>query len=61
MTEITQAMKISAIACDIHQGMTEKQVYDFVIWQIIASLEQLPESDITDMYGEIIAELGENS
>ena len=61
MTEITQAMKISAIACDIHQGMTEKQVYDFVIWQIIASLEQLPESDITDMYGEILAELGEKS
>lgn len=61
MTEITQAMKISAIARDIHQGMTEKQVYDFVIWQITASLEQLPESDITDMYGEIIAELGEKS
>ena len=56
MTEITQAMKISAIACDIHQGMTEKQVYDFVIWQIRASLEQLPESDITGMYDEIIAE-----
>jgi hypothetical protein len=54
-------MKISAIASDIHQGMTEKQVYDFVIWQIIASLEQLPESDITGMYDEIIAELGENS
>jgi len=61
MTEITQAMKISAIARDIYQGMTEKQVYDFVIWQIIASLEQLPESDITGMYGEIIAELGEKS
>jgi hypothetical protein len=56
MTEITQAMKISVIACDIHQGMTEKQVYDFVIWQIIASLEQLPESDIAGMYDEIIAE-----
>ena len=57
MTEITQAMKISAIARDIHQGMTEKQVYDFVIWQIIASLELLPESDVNGMYQEILAEI----
>ena len=57
MTEITQAMKITAIAGDIYQGMTQSQVDAFVIWQITASLEQLPESDINEMHQEIITEM----
>lgn len=57
MTEITQAMKISAIAGDIYQGMTQTEVDAFVIRQIEASLELLPESDVNGMYQEILAEI----
>ena len=57
MTEITQAMKITAIAGDIYQGMTQPEVDAFVIRQIEASLELLPESDVDGMYREILAEI----
>ena len=57
MTEITQAMKITAIAGDIYQGMTQKEVDAFVIRQIEASLELLPETDINEMHQEILAEI----
>ena len=57
MTEITQAMKITAIAGDIYQGMTQPEVDAFVIRQIEASLELLPESDVDGMYQEILAEI----
>lgn len=57
MTEITQADKIRVIAEDIYDAMTQKEVDAFVIWQITASLEQLPESDINDMHSEILAEI----
>jgi hypothetical protein len=57
MTEITQAMKITAIAGDIYQGMTEKEVNAFVIRQIEASLELLPETDVNGMYEEILEEM----
>lgn len=57
MVEITQAMKITAIAGDIYQGMTQKEVDAFVIRQIEASLELLPETDINDMHQEILAEI----
>lgn len=57
MVEITQAMKMTAIAGDIYDGMTQKEVDAFVIRQIEASLELLPETDINEMYNEIIAEI----
>lgn len=57
MTEITQAMKITAIAGDIYQGMTQPEVDAFVIRQIEASLELLPETDVNGMYQEILAEI----
>jgi hypothetical protein len=57
MTEITQEMKITAIAGDIYQGMTQTEVDAFVIRQIEASLELLPESDVNGMYQEILAEI----
>ena len=57
MTEITQEMKITAIAGDIYQGMTQTEVDVFVIRQIEASLELLPESDVKGMYQEILAEI----
>lgn len=57
MTEITQEMKITAIAGDIYQGMTQTEVDAFVIRQIEASLELLPESDVEGMYQEILAEI----
>lgn len=57
MIEITKADKIRVIAEDIYESMTQKEVDAFVIWQITASLEQLPESDINDMHGEILAEI----
>ena len=57
MTEITQEMKITAIAGDIYQGMTQTEVDAFVIRQIEASLELLPESDVKGMYQEILAEI----
>lgn len=57
MTEITQAMKVSAIAGDIYDGMTQKEVDAFVVWQIEASLNLLPETDINEMYNEIVAEI----
>lgn len=57
MTEITQEMKITAIAGDIYQGMTQTEVDAFVIRQIEASLELLPESDVDGMYQEILAEI----
>lgn len=57
MVEITQAMKITAIAGDIYDGMTQKEVDAFVIRQIEASLEMLPESDVNEMYQEILAEI----
>lgn len=55
--EITKADKIRVIAEDIYDAMTQKEVDAFVIWQITASLEQLPESDINDMHSEILAEI----
>lgn len=57
MTEITQEMKITAIAGDIYQGMTQPEVDAFVIRQIEASLELLPEADVNGMYQEILAEI----
>lgn len=57
MTEIPQAIKITAIAGDIYQGMTQTEVDAFVIRQIEASLELLPESDVDGMYQEILAEI----
>jgi hypothetical protein len=57
MTEIPQAIKITAIAGDIYQGMTQTEVDAFVIRQIEASLELLPESDVNGMYQEILAEI----
>ena len=57
MTEITQEMKITAIAGDIYHGMTQTEVDAFVIRQIEASLELLPESDVNGMYQEILAEI----
>ena len=57
MTEITQEMKITAIAGDIYQGMTQKEVDAFVIRQIEASLELLPEADVNGMYQEIVSEI----
>ena len=57
MTEITQVMKITAIACDIYQSMTQKEVDAFVIRQIEASLELLPETDINEMHQEILVEI----
>ena len=57
MTEITQEMKITAIAGDIYDSMTQKEVDAFVIRQIEASLEMLPESDVNEMYQEILAEI----
>jgi hypothetical protein len=57
MVEITQAMKITAIAGDIYDGMTQKEVDAFVIRQIEASLELLPESDVNCMYQEILDEI----
>jgi hypothetical protein len=57
MTEITQAMKITAIAGDIYQGMNQKEVDAFVIRQIEASLELLPETDVNGMYEEILEEM----
>ena len=57
MVEITQAMKITAIAGDIYHGMTQKEVDAFVIRQIEASLELLPETDINEMHQEILAEI----
>jgi O-glycosyl hydrolase len=56
MTETTQADKINVISKDIYDGMTQKEVDAFVLWQITASLEQLPEEDVNGMYGEILAE-----
>jgi len=57
MVEITQADKIRVVAEDIYAAMTQKELDDFVIWQITASLEQLPESDVNEMYGEILSEI----
>lgn len=57
MVEITQAMKMTAIAGDIYEGMTQKEVDAFVIRQIEASLELLPETDINEMYQEILSEI----
>lgn len=57
MTEITQEMKITAIAGDIYTCMTQKEVDAFVIRQIEASLELLPETDVNGMYQEILAEI----
>ena len=57
MIEITQEHKITAIAGDIYDGMTQKEVDAFVIRQIEASLELLPEKDINEMYQEIVAEI----
>ncbi len=57
MTEITQEMKITAIAGDIYDAMTQKEVDAFVIRQIEASLELLPESDVNSMYQEILDEI----
>jgi O-glycosyl hydrolase len=56
MTEITQSDKIRVIAEDIYAAMTQNELDAFVLWQITASLEQLPESDVNAMYGEILAE-----
>ena len=57
MSEITQEMKITAIAGDIYDGMTQKEVDAFVIRQIEASLKLLPEADVNGMYEEILAEI----
>lgn len=57
MTEIPQEIKITAIAGDIYHGMTQPEVDAFVIRQIEASLELLPESDVNGMYQEILAEI----
>lgn len=57
MVEITQEMKIAAIAGDIYDSMTQKEVDAFVIRQIEASLEMLPESDVNEMYQEILDEI----
>jgi hypothetical protein len=57
VVEITQAMKMTAIAGDIYDGMTQKEVDAFVIRQIEASLELLPETDINEMYQEILSEI----
>jgi hypothetical protein len=57
MTEITKEMKIIAIAGDIYDGMTQNEVDAFVIRQIEASLELLPETDINEMYQEILSEI----
>jgi hypothetical protein len=57
MSEITQEMKITAIAGDIYDGMTQKEVDAFVIRQIEASLELLPETDVNGMYEEILEEM----
>jgi hypothetical protein len=50
-------MKITAIAGDIYQGMNQKEVDAFVIRQIEASLELLPETDINEMHQEIVSEM----
>jgi hypothetical protein len=50
-------MKITAIAGDIYDGMTQKEVDAFVIRQIEASLELLPETDVNGMYEEILEEM----
>ena len=57
MVEITQAMKINTIAEDIYDAMTQKELDVFVVRQIEASLELLPETDINEMYQEILAEI----
>ena len=57
MIEITQEHKITAIAGDIYDSMTQKELDAFVIRQIEASLELLPEKDINEMYQEIVAEI----
>ena len=57
MTEITQADKIRVIAEDIYDAMTQREVDEFVVEQICASLHQLKESDINEMYGEILSEI----
>ena len=57
MIEITQEMKITAIAGDIYDSMTQKEVDAFVLHQIEVSLELLPETDINEMYQEIVAEI----
>ena len=57
MIEITQEMKIAAIAGDIYDGMTQKEVDAFVVRQIEASLELLPDADVDEMYQEIVSEI----
>lgn len=57
MIEITQEMKIAAIAGDIYDSMTQNEVDDFVLHQIEVSLELLPETDINEMYQEIVSEI----
>ena len=49
MTEITQADKIRVIAEDIYDAMTQREVDEFVVEQICASLHQLKESDINEI------------
>lgn len=57
MTEITKEMKIIAIAGDIYDSMTQNEVDEFVLHQIEVSLELLPDTDINEMYQEIVSEI----
>lgn len=57
MVEITKDMKVKAIAEDMYDGMTQKEVDAFVLWQITASLNQLPDEDVNGMYQEILSEI----
>jgi len=57
VVEITKDMKVKAIAEDMYDGMTQKEVDAFVLWQITASLNQLPDEDVNGMYQEILSEI----
>ena len=57
MVEITKDMKVKAIAEDMYDGMTQNEVDAFVLWQISASLNLLPDEDVNGMYQEILSEI----
>lgn len=56
MTDVTLEEKIRFIADDVFYGMTEKELYDYVVRNIVGGLELLPESDIHEMYDEVYQE-----
>lgn len=55
MNEITRTDKIRTIAQDMYPVLSEKDIYNLVMNQLVFNISILPEEDIESLYQEVIS------